>query len=88
MATITELLDADWDRKETTEAIMAIRVIFQNLESVAVKAKSDIDVVVDGGGFGSVHDDLRAEGQACRVLLNQFINALATHNEFINFKPS
>ena len=87
MATIQELLDADWDRKETTEAIMGVRAALQNLQNVADQTKMTIDQIIAEGSFGSVHADLKAEGQACRTLLSQFIAAIEGHAEFIQFKP-
>jgi len=87
MATIRELLNARWNEKETTEAIMAIRVAFQNLKSVADQTKFAVDAVLAGSSFASVHANLKAEGQACITILNQLRTALGNHAEFIDFQP-
>ena len=87
MATIQELLDQAWDEKQTTEAVMEIRVILQDLKNVAQQADSRIDAIVAGGSFDSVHTDLKAEGQTCRNILAAFVTALAGHTEFIDFRP-
>ena len=87
MATIQELLDQAWDEKETTDAVMAIRVALQNLKNVAADTKVAIDAVLTGSSFASVHQDLKTEGQVCITILNSLIAALANHAEFIDFKP-
>jgi len=87
MATIQELLDQAWDEKETTEAVMSVRVAFQNLKNVANQADAEIDRIVSGLSFASIHADLKAEGQACRNILASLIAALASHAEFIDFQP-
>ncbi len=87
MATITELLQDRVDAKKTTDAIMEFRVVFQNLKNVADDTAAAADAIVNGDSFADVHADLKAEGQACRVLLSQLVHALAGHGEFIDFKP-
>jgi len=87
MATIQELLDEAWDVKETTEAVMAVRVALQNLKNVADDTKATVDGIVAGGSFGSVDAALKAEGADCIVILNSLVNALAAHTAFIDFVP-
>ncbi len=87
MATLTELLQADWDRKETTDAIMAFRIALQNLKNTAAETKTTIDALVAGSSFTTVHVDLKAEGQACLSIVNQLNAALGNHADFIDFKP-
>ena len=87
MATIQELLDEAWDVKETTEAVMAIRVALQNLKNVADDTKATVDGIVAGGSFASVDAALKAEGAACIAIVNSLVNALAAHSEFIDFTP-
>ena len=87
MATIQELLNEAWNQKETTDAIMAIRVALQNLKNVADQTNATIDAVKTEASFASVHADLKAEGQACITILGSLITALSNHAEFIDFTP-
>ncbi len=88
MATITELLQDRVDEKATTNAIWEIRSLLQSLEAAAQLTAAQITAIVnDNPAFAGVHQDLRDEGQSCRILLNQFINALDGHADFINFTP-
>jgi len=66
MATITELLQADVDRKLTTNAIMQIISLLQDLQMVAGRVDAEIDAIVAAGDFDNLHQDLKVEGQACR----------------------
>ena len=87
MATIQELLDQAWDEKETTEAVMAIRVAFQNLKNVTAETKVAVDEILARASFASVHADLKAKGQACINILDSLITALESHTDFIDFRP-
>ena len=87
MATIQELLDAAWDVKETTEAVMAVRVALQNLKNVADDTKATVDGLVAGGNFASVAPALKQEGAACIAILNALVADLAAHTAFIDFVP-
>lgn len=87
MAILQELLDQAWDEKETAEAVMAIRVAFQNLKNVANETKVTVDGVVTKASFANVHAELKSEGQICIGILDLLIATLAEHAEFIDFRP-
>jgi len=82
---ITDKLNTAWTTNEAMDAVFEARAVFQNLNSVAVEAKSRIDEIAASASFAGVDDELKVELAACRTIANALVNALAGHSDLISW---
>ena len=86
MALIADL-NAAWLEGKENRSVQAFRSAAKKIDLHAGAAKTRIDELIAEGTFGTVAQTIKDEGTAVRTLINEFVTAMESHAEFINWRP-
>ena len=82
---VNEKLNAEWAIRSQGMAVFKAHGHLKHLRDEAVSAKEAVDAIIADASFSNVDQEVKVEGAALITLLNQFVTALASHSEFLDW---
>ena len=87
MSTETDQLQAVIENRDQASSVVTARAELQKFYIAATLAKTEIDAIIAGGSFNLIPTELKVKLLAINSILTSAGNALASHADFLNWRP-